>query len=434
MNTRRCLPTCLCIAMLLSWTESNADSPLVTVAPIVEREVSSGASFVGNALPLRTSIVGSAVDGRVVDIPVKQGDRVKEGQLLARLNSETLEIELAGAKAEARVREQELKELEQGARPEEVREAAARSLAAEALMKHEQARARRMQLLFDKRNASEEELDVVVLSAAQSEHAHEQAKAALALVNAGVRIEKIEQARARLQVQKELVRKLESDIAKHRVTAPFAGYVVLKTHEVGEWLKQGDPVLQIAALDQLDIEVFVLEEYFGKLQSESPVRVQFGSLPDRPLIGHIASIVPMSNVRSRSFPIRVRVDNPIENQRPLLHAGMFARVSLPVGTVEKALLVPKDALVFGGPSPVIFVLDNESIAGSGAAVQPVAVELGVVSDNLIQVKGAVRAGQTVVVQGNERLQAGDVVRCVSPPTVPIPAKVKTTAKRNGVGD
>ncbi|MEX0585356.1 MAG: hypothetical protein WD176_01840, partial [Pirellulales bacterium] len=104
--------------------------------------------------------------------------------------------------------------------------------------------------------------------------------------------------------------------------------------------------------------------------------------------------------------------------------GMLARVTLPVTSAAEAVLVPKDAVVLGGQTPVVFVVDNpppgateqpsaagQAAPGSAAGpsmgmVRRVAVELGVEQNNLIQVTGDIRPGDRVVVQGNERLRPG----------------------------
>jgi hypothetical protein len=87
----------------------------------------------------------------------------------------------------------------------------------------------------------------------------------------------------------------------------------------------------------------------------------------------------------------------------LIKAGMFARIHVPVGQKQMALVVPKDALVLGGPQPVVFVVRD------GAAI-PVPVTTGIAVDSVIQILGSVAAGDLVVVRGNERLRPNQPVR------------------------
>src|SRR3990170_1161575 len=88
--------------------------PAVIVSPVVEREITAGQTFVGTVMPLKKAIVGSAVDGRVVEFPLDEGDRVEEGQTLAQLLTDTIKLEVETAEAELQLRQQQLAELENG--------------------------------------------------------------------------------------------------------------------------------------------------------------------------------------------------------------------------------------------------------------------------------------------------------------------------------
>jgi len=106
---------------------SAADSPgaPVVVAPVEQVELAGAQSFVGTVYPARVSDVGSAVDGRVVRMPVENGQRVSAGEPIAELLRGLLEIERSGAAAELERRAQVLAELRAGSRPEELDQARA---------------------------------------------------------------------------------------------------------------------------------------------------------------------------------------------------------------------------------------------------------------------------------------------------------------------
>jgi len=381
----------------------------VSVCPVVQREVASGQTFVGTVMPKRISIIGSAVAERVVAFPVNEGDRVKRGQPLARLRTQTLEIDLAAARAELELRKHELAELENGSRPEEITQARARVLSAKALMTLTETRLDRYQRLYKENQAAEDEVNLAVSSHDQAVQAHEEAKAGLALVVAGPRKEKIAQARARVQSQQEEIRRLQDQIERHTIVAPFDGYVVTEHTEVGQWLATGDPVVELAELDTVDVRVLVLEDYVRYLRVGTEARVTLGALPGRTFTGHVALIVPQADTRSRSFPVEVQLKNQEMAGGILLKAGMFARVTLPVGRNAKALLVPKDALVLGGPTPTVYVFDANGDDPGKGKVRPVSVVLGIASQGLIQVSGQLKLGQQVVARGNERLGVGQEV-------------------------
>jgi len=105
----------------------------VVVADVLRFDVSARQSFVGNVVANRRVIVGSAVDGRVLDSPIKAGQAIATRDTLALVRTVTIEIEIEAARAELELRTAELEELQNGSRPEEIRLAEASLEAAEAL-------------------------------------------------------------------------------------------------------------------------------------------------------------------------------------------------------------------------------------------------------------------------------------------------------------
>ena len=105
--------------------------------------------------------------------------------------------------------------------------------------------------------------------------------------------------------------------------------------------------------------------------------------------------------------MKVRVQNRIENDQPLLKAGMFARVTLSVGKPTPCVLVPKDAVVLGGPTPLVFVAAG---GGGKTMVKAVPVTLGPAQGAWIAAIGDLKEGDQVIVEGNERVRPGQEVR------------------------
>lgn len=395
-----------------------AASP-VEVAPVIAKSIAGGATFVGSVMPNRSSIVGSAVDGRVVEVFVEEGDRVAKDQPLAQILTKTLEIEIAGARAELDLRTQELKEMRNGSREEEKAQARAEIASATATLEFARSRLARAQSLARGGGGSitQEELDEARSVATAAEQRVVAVQAAYDLVMKGPRDERVLQAEARENAAREAVNLLEDRLKKYTLRAPFDGYVVAKHTEAGAWVKTADPVADVVELDPVIIRVPVLELYIANLwstwnaaaeaQGEVSAQVTVEAVPQA-FTGVVESIVPQADLRSRTFPVRVRVPNPKNGRIHPLQAGMLARVTLPVGQLQNGLLVPKDSLVLGGATPVVFVVDG--IDSGRSVVRAVPVQLGVADGDLIQVTGALRAGESVVVRGNERLRNGQDVK------------------------
>jgi RND family efflux transporter MFP subunit len=408
----------LALVCVLAQTVAAQGPPpsLVAVSPVVEREVAASQAVVGTVMPLRKATIGSAVDGRVIEFPLNEGDRVERGGMLAQLLTDTIQLELAAAEAELELRKQELAELQNGTRPEEIEQAKARMASAHARWQYAQARRARADRVGQA--MSDEEREEMAALAVEAEQAYLDARSGHQLAVEGPRKEQIAQAAAQVAVQQATVDRLKDQITKHTIIARFPGYVTAEHTEVGQWVKQGDPVAEVAALDEVEVVAQVVEQFVPHIRTGMTVAVEIPALGRKPLSGVVSAIVPQADVQARTFPVKVRVKNELSEDGPLMKSGMYARVMLAAGNKQKATLVLKDALVLGGAQPVIFILDAAPNAKQGP-VRPVPVQLGTSIGSMIQVTAdGLQPGQLAIVQGNERLRPGQnvqVKRVVEPP-------------------
>lgn len=413
--TRSLLPA-LALTLLapaLALAQGMGPAP-VEVQPVVERSVAPTRSFVGTVRPTQTSVLGAEESGRVVELLAREGAHVKAGDPVARLRTASVEIDLRAAAAELELRRQELLELENGTRREDLEQAEARFAAAEAELEFARWEFESVERLRETSSVSEDETRRARLRLRAAEQFLAQAKSALNLLRAGPRAERIAQARARVAAQEAAVARLQDTLERHTVRAPFDGEIVEERTEIGEWVSTGDPVLEIAALDEVDVRVGVVEDYVAALKLGAPAQVRVGALPDRVFEGRIHTIVPRGDDRTRTFPVDVRVRNPENGGSAPLKAGMFARVDLEVGTPTTALLVPKDALVLGGAAPIVYVIAKDDQGAS--IVRPVPVQTGAAVGGEIVVTAQLAAGDLVVTRGNERLRPGQSVAFAPPGT------------------
>lgn len=377
----------------------------VVVARVEQVELAAAQSFVGTVYPARISDVGSAVDGRVVRMPVEDGQRVAAGEPIAELLRGLLEIERSGATAELERRAQVLAELRAGSRPEELDQARATVAGSAARVEYARNRLARLSRLAERGTSTEDELLVAQTEVSQAESQLAGARAALALAEAGPRKEAIAQAAAALAAQEAEVSRIDDQLSKHTIRAPFAGWVVERFTEEGQWVSRGGLVARIAELDRLETEVQVPELAIGTLEVGADVRLEIDAAPQHTWIGRLERIVPQADLLSRSFPVKVLLDNRVEDGEPVLRGGLLARAWLPVGKTGPATVVPKDALVLGAGQPLVYVVDPAAAPGTGT-VRPVPVALGAAVAGTVEIRGDLGPGQLVVIRGNERLRPG----------------------------
>lgn len=387
---------------------------LVKVADAQQSEVAVERTFVGTVRPTRTSIVGAEAAGSVVELLVREGDRVTQGQVLARQRTHSLELTLAAARAELELRHQELAEFEAGEREEDILEAQAQLDAATAARENAAWQLESTRKLFEASQVSETVYRDAETAAQRTSAQEREARAKLERLVAGPRRERIDQARARAEAQAARVGALEDALDRHTLTAPFDGWVTAERTEVGQWLATGDPVVEIAALDEVDVEVPVVEDFVHGLVPGSPARVRVAALGEEVFEGRVRVVVPRADERTRTFPVKIRVANRKEGESVLLKGGMFAEVTLAGAGTAAAVLVPKDALVLGGPGPMVWAVTPDAEGAGEGTVRPVSVETGASVGGSIVVQSEIVAGTLVVVQGNERLRPGQRVAFKAP--------------------
>lgn len=373
--------------------------------------VAAGQAFVGTVLPARTSDVGSAVDGRLVELPIVDGQHVRAGEPIAQLLRGLLEIERAGAVAELERRRQVLAEMQAGSRTEEIDQAQAIVAGFEARSEYARSRLTRLGRLAERGTSTVDEVQDAQTELNAVDAQLRGSRAALALAEAGPRKEQVAQAAAAAAVQEAEVERIDDQLAKHTIRAPFDGWVVERFTEQGQWVSRGGLIARIAELHRLEVEVQVPELSIARLAVGADVRLELDAAPGRTWIGRVAHIVPQADLLSRSFPVEVELENSVENGVPVLKAGMLARAWLPVGKAGSATVVPKDALVLGGPRPIVYRITAGTATGgmTTGVVQPVEVTLGGAVEGSVEVRAGLSPGDIVVVRGNERLRPGMAV-------------------------
>lgn len=382
---------------------------------------------VGTIAATRTAVIGSAVDGRVVEMKVREGDRVEKGQELALLLTETIQLEIDAAAAELELRRKELEELENGSRPDEIQQSAALVEAAKVNAEYLENERQRQEALRANNSISASDYDQTVALALEAKQRLLEATAAYQLIVDGPRPERIAQAKAKVSMQEANLGRLQDQKAKYTIRSRFAGYVTVEHTEEGQWVSRGEPVAEVVALDQVDAVVQVLEAHIPFVRVGDEVSVQVPAL-NKTIPGVVAAIIPKADVRSRTFPVKIQLDNILDaDEQPTLKAGMLARAELAVGQSPNALIVPKDAIVFGGPKPIVWVIQPDSISPGEGNMQtanaiPVPVTTGAEDDDWIEVSivsssrsNAPNAAETksvgslltaessVIIRGNERI-------------------------------
>jgi len=368
----------------------------VRVEKVKNETVRETISIVGSVESPRVSRIGSEVEGIVEKIFIEEGDMVKKGRPLLQLSNSQLKIYIMEAKAEVEEAVKNLEELKAGNRPLEIEEAKAamnEAVALRTIAKNEYERNKRLfnDKVIDKRLLTNSQLE-----ADAAERAYNQKKFAYDLSLEGTRKEEIAKSEASVNVKKSKVALLEDQLKKTTIFAPFAGVIVDKIIEIGEWVDRGQQVFRISQIDPIRITLPVPESVVGEINIGTEVDVQVNAFTDRTFTAKVYKIIPEAQKGSRTFPVILVLRNP----DILLKIGMMVKGMLPYGTERKALFVPQDAITVSRGQNVVYLVDKDNKA------KMVPVKTGIQRKSLIEVNGNLSPGDPVVTRGGERLRPG----------------------------
>lgn len=398
-----------------------AQAALVRVSPVRLKQIAPRLVAVGTVRPRHASVIASAADGVVDEFPLQKGTFVKAKSVLSRLRVFSTDLALDEQRALLAEREamyqQTLKP-----RKEDVDEAKALQMVTQASLENAQRRFSELKSLVERGATNQSAVDDAADQLVEARNRALATKAIAARVTSGTREEEKLQAKARLEAQQKHVAWLEAEKEKRITRAPFDGFIVSEETYLGQWLSKGDPVVTLAVLDEVDVEVPVDQSFISQVTLGASVKLTISGTPDESTddgrwVGTVTSIVPRSEweTGSRSFPVIVRVKNRMSGSSdapvPTLREGMMAEVEF-FGTQLDAKMVPKDSLVRTSRGTFVFAV-NPTEDGKPLNVRRVLVVPGLSKEGEIQVTSdELQPDTPVVTEGAERLRPFQTVSII----------------------
>ena len=273
------------------------------------------------------------VAGYLAELKIKEGDMVTIGQLVARIDRPDLQAQLLRDEAALARAKAQLRDLEQGARTQELQEAAANLSAAKSLAEKAKADFERYSRLFRDGAISTQQLD-------NSRSAHEvaannllAAQSRYSLLQAGTRPETIEAQRLEVQRSQAVLVSSQTQLADTSVASPLAGRVLSKNYEQGEFVNAGSAIATIGDMRDCWVKIYVATEQLGRIRLGQAAKVKIDAYPDRIFRGEIKEIsqnaeyTPRQSITQREranmvFAVKVKIDNAEEFMKPGLPADV----------------------------------------------------------------------------------------------------------------
>jgi RND family efflux transporter MFP subunit len=294
----------------------------VSVAPVSGQDEPVIIEATGSFSAEESSDVAPEAAGRVVATPVDVGQYVKEGAVLVRLQG-----------------------IDAGLRLDQSRAAVARAEAALKLAESQNELAQTTAQRYDSLLATGD------VSRTVADQARTQAATSVETVNT---------ARASLAEAKAQLALAEKAVSDVVVLAPFSGFIAERKVSLGEYVQPSTAVVTLLKIDPLRLQLTIPAIQAGRIAVGQAVTARVESFAGRTFSGRITAVNPAISAESRSFVAEARVPNPDAQLKP----GMFAVASIDQGRTERALLVPKRAVIEDANtnSYRVYVVDKDNVA------------------------------------------------------------------------
>ena len=346
-----------------------ATGMLVNTENLSKADIQEKLSLSGPVSGTQSQHVTSALHAKVKEILVKEGDKVTEGQLIAKLDTKDVEEALEAAKTQVDLAKANKEDATKNAKAEYAKVQTAYNNAL---------------LDFQRKSSLLESGDISQSEYEQAESALKDAKASLGSFKvSGGNVQVSESYDLQIKSAEEGLRKAQSAVDSAEIKAPISGTITRVNVEAGQFadnLLDGKPMFTVENLDQLELSISVSEYSIGKLSLRQKAIISADILGEDKLEGEVSSISPTGeqkngNTAERVIPIKIKIDG---DKKGLL-SGITAKADIVLSEAKNVFVVPLSAVITGedGSSQMAFVEDGK--------IHIVPVKTGVESDVSVEV-------------------------------------------------
>ena len=378
--------------LVRGWLGPSVAGYRIESRPLVQNLVATG-----RVIAVSRAQVGSEITGVVLERRVKEGDRVKPGDILLILRSDELSAKVREAEAA-------VAQLERSARPQA--QVALRQ--AEAQLAQDSREAQRRRELFSRQMIAREPMEQAVQAETIARAAAEKARLTAAALASGNSDE---------TVLRERLASAQALLAKTTVRSEVTGTVLIRNVEPGDLVQPTRILLEVARDGDSELLVPLDEKNLAVIKLSQPAICVADAFPEQPFAARINFIAPSVDPQKGTVNIRLKVD-PVP---PNLRQDMTVSVNIETGRRAQALVVPNDALanVDGAQAAVLSV--------SNGKIKKVAVRLGLRGLVMTEIVSGLKAGDWVLADTGDKLGDGDRVR-VKQQTLPAAGADPATRK------
>lgn len=367
-------------------------------------------TYTGEVAAIRTSQLGFERGGKLVNVFVKEGDRVKSGQPIAKLDVSNLQmqkLQLEAQKAQAQAR---LDEFIAGPRQQDIAASRAAVDDIKQQLELQKAKLKRRKYLYEQGAIAREQLDEIAFGENSLTARLRQAQSNLDELLAGTRTEQIAAQRAAVKQLEASISDLKITIAKSTIKAPFASIVSSRQIDEGTVVNAGQAVVRLVENTSPEARIGMPTTVVNKLRVGSPQTVEINN---QTYSARVASILPVVNSNTRTQVVVLKLEASTISK---INPGQTVRLKLTDTIPTEGFWLPNKALTQGLRGLwTSYVLvkpktENPNLPKDAFVLEQRSVEILHQESDRVLVRGTLQSGDRIVANGVHRLVPGQMVR------------------------
>ncbi len=369
-----------------------------TVEQVIAQTITLRIRASGSVVPIQSVNISPKQAGRLVELLVEQGDRISQGQIIARMDDSGIVPQVLQARAAVAAASANLDRLRNGSRREDILSARARLEATKARLELAEAKYQRYRFLAEQGAISRERLDEFATEWRTAQANVQDAQQQLAQLESGSRPEDIAQAEAQLLQAQASLRAVEVQLEDTIIRSPISGIVAQKYATAGAFVapqvtasatNSATSTSIVALASGLEILARVPEVDISQIRLGQEVEITADAFPGKTYKGRVRLIAPEAVIEQNvtSFQVRIKLLTGQEE----LKSGMNTDLRFLGNTLNNVLTVPTVAIVTQGGKTGVLVANAEN--------QPEfrEITLGTTVDDRTQVLSGLQAGDRIFV-------------------------------------
>lgn len=369
----------------------------VEVGEVTSKTLANKTSVNGKVLADKEIMILPTIPGKVKSVAVEDGDWVSKGDILFTLDDKNIRNQVNQARVGY-----EMAKANYNMTQDQISTAKDLFEQTEALTENLLENAREnlenTEILYEAGAVSESQLDQARLAFEQQEI---QLQSQLDQAEMGSSDQIVEVAKSQLEQAQLAYNQAEDALNDAMVTSPTDGVVTGVSIQAGGMASNAQPAMSVVGMNRVYVNINVVEGLINQISKGQEVVVTIPAITSEPIYAVIDSVVPVPDMRTQLYPIKIYLDNDDGSVKP----GMFANVEIALDAREDVLSVPSDAILVKDGVNLVYIVED------GKAVER-QVELGLDTGRETEIVSGLKENETVIIKGQNYVEDGGDIKVV----------------------